>query len=186
MNERVVRWIDRPESVADTAVVLRARHATWPRGRDPVLVTSQRHRCVDPVGETAFLRPLLAHVGCLTPFRYTVANIMSKHKRRATATPADAEPPSASPPRRASPAMTILELPRVGGTVGYEEGSDFEPLETRITMPSFWSRSRNYPRSARSARGFAAFLFIAPGVSWESPNPDGEPPSRSSFSSRSS
>src|SRR5260370_65960 len=81
-----------------------------PRGGDPSIGDSQRHRCVDPVGETA-LPPFPSWLtSVFSLFLHTVADPMSQHKRpgRKKAMPAKADQPALRPAHECAPTLSIL------------------------------------------------------------------------------
>jgi transposase len=107
------------------------------------LVTcSGRNRCIDPVGETAFLRPLLAHAGCLHPTLRKVADTMSQRKRSDKP-----QPKPLRPLREQAPILTILNP----NAAGIDVHSDMHMVCVPVAsvVPSASSEAGGLPAHVR-------------------------------------
>src|SRR5439155_8271774 len=103
---------------------------------------SGHNRCVDPVGETAFLCPLLAHAGCLHPTLRKVADTMSRRKR-----PDKSQSKALRPLREQAPILTILNP----NAAGIDVHSDMHMVcvPAASVLPSASSEAGGLPANVR-------------------------------------
>src|SRR5262245_44881732 len=99
-------------SVADSALALRARHATWPERRRPCHWRRAAAAASIPLGKLHHALSPLGPRRLPSPHPHKVVDAMSRHKRPGS--PAKPEPQAPRPPRPQAPALPVLHPDAAG------------------------------------------------------------------------